>query len=263
MRNLPISSAFGEHRSYVGLSTVFRSTVAQASRDWSTSPACSRATCAKSAYGRSCGHPTSGWVVRASCKRSRTQASNQSSLICTVFFPTRDLNAPRRHVLSHRQSRVGGSDRDGLFKTVWRPLESARCTRWSVLERDDRIAATNARWRHRDRVIKLFDLESAARPILITVDVRDTEALEVVNEAGVLGNGFTADHPDGSTHAQCQRIGQAAYDEAVLGVACRSAAECIGGHWLGEELALFDTAPAPAERAPRRSFAEWYPDSIP
>lgn len=125
------------------------------------------------------------------------------------------------------------------------------------------VAAANARWKHRNRAIKLFDLKASARPILVTLDVPSLQALDAVSDEGLRGNGFTTAYPEGASTAQCQRVARAAFDEGVRGVACRSAAEAVGGRWLGEELALFDTAAAPREIAPRRAFADWYPDSIP
>jgi RES domain-containing protein len=124
------------------------------------------------------------------------------------------------------------------------------------------VAAANARWKHRDRAIKLFDLKPSARPVLITVEVAAFEPLDVVSDQGVTGNGFSAKDPDGASHTDCQRMGVAAFDEGIFGVACRSAAEAMRGDWLGEELALFDTM-LPPVIASRRAFADWYPDSIP
>ncbi len=125
------------------------------------------------------------------------------------------------------------------------------------------VAAANARWQHRDRAIRLFDLKPSARPVLVTLNIDELEALDVVSEGGVTGNGFAPTYPEGSSRAQCQRVAQGAFNNGILGVASRSTAESNAGHWLGEELALFDTAPAPAESAPRRVFTDWYPDSIP
>lgn len=125
------------------------------------------------------------------------------------------------------------------------------------------VAAANARWKHRDRAIKLFDLNPEARPTLITLAVATIDALDIVSAIGVVDNGFSTDYPIGSTHAQCQAVAKRAYDANIRGVACRSAAEAVAGSWVGEELALFDTAPPPRESAPRRGFSDWYPDSIP
>lgn len=125
------------------------------------------------------------------------------------------------------------------------------------------VAAANARWQHRDRAIQLFDLRPESRPALITLAFEPHEVVDVVTGAGLADIGFPSTYPIGVSHAKCHAIARTAYAGEIQGVACRSAAEATEASWIGEELTVFDRALPLAEIAPRRRFAEWYPDAKP
>jgi hypothetical protein len=125
------------------------------------------------------------------------------------------------------------------------------------------VAAANARWQHRGRAIGLFDLRTAQRPLLIPVDVPNRLVLDVVTTSGLKALRLPERYPYGIGYEICRPIGRRTYRAGVVGIACRSAAECTLTEWIGEELAWFDNAPAVVQSAPAREFAEWYPDVTP
>jgi hypothetical protein len=58
-------------------------------------------------------------------------------------------------------------------------------------------------------------------------------------------------------HVTCQPIGQAAFDEGLAGIACRSAVD--GARPADEELGVFDrVAGTDLRMTGRRPFADWY-----
>ena len=125
------------------------------------------------------------------------------------------------------------------------------------------VAAANARWQHRNRAIRLFDLRPNSRPVLLTVTIPRAHPLDVVTAKGVRALRLPASYPYGVGHDRCHPIARRAMKAGIPGVACRSAAECTLAEWIGEELAWFDNQEPPMEAAPRLLFADWYPDSIP
>jgi RES domain-containing protein len=125
------------------------------------------------------------------------------------------------------------------------------------------VAAANARNHHSGRAIGLFSLRPERRPHLQRFDVAPARFVDVVSAPGVAAIGLPPDFPHGIGWSRCQPIGAAAYDAAERGIACRSAAECSGTSWLGEELAVFDSAPQPKPHGKPRAFRDWYPDLMP
>lgn len=129
------------------------------------------------------------------------------------------------------------------------------------------VAAANARHLHAKRAIKLFDLKPEARPQLLTVNVEQIEALDVVSAAGLEAIGFPATYPLGVDHARSQAVARQAYGTGgFAGVACRSNAEAVKGSWVGEELAVFDKAMGNvtiASAGAAQEFSNWYPDADP
>ncbi len=124
------------------------------------------------------------------------------------------------------------------------------------------VAAANARYQFVGRAIKLFDLLPNARPELVTVDVPRLDVVDVVTAAGVQTVGLPPNYPYGVPWPPCQAIARDAFVDSVAGVAARSNAEATPTSWIGEELAVFDSATGVAQIS-REAFAQWYPDPIP
>lgn len=104
------------------------------------------------------------------------------------------------------------------------------------------------------------DLDSATAPMLLHLDVRVESYADAVTDTGLARLGLPTSYPRDAAgqlveHGICQSIGQAAYDDAEPGVACRSAAPGASG----EELAWF-ALPLRARPtlAQTRSFDEWF-----
>jgi RES domain-containing protein len=125
------------------------------------------------------------------------------------------------------------------------------------------VAAANARNQHAGRAIRLFSLRPERRPQLQRFEVAPARFADIVSAAGVAAAGLPADYPYDVGWQRCQPIGAAAHAGHLPGIACRSAAECTKTSWLGEELAVFDSAAQPKAAGKRRAFGDWYPDIIP
>jgi hypothetical protein len=105
------------------------------------------------------------------------------------------------------------------------------------------------------------DLDPAEQHDLVEVDVAETDALDLVSDEGLSAAGLPVSYPvddEGQpvTHAQCQPVGQAAYDEPLPAIACRSAA--TGAQKSDEELAVFDRNTDLVTAMARSPFADWY-----
>jgi hypothetical protein len=174
-----------------------------------------------------------------------------------------------------RLARTGAYYR--VFKPEWAdPLDTTPSKlhggRWNApgsfgnlyLARDTAVAAAIARAQHAGRAVGLFDLQAERRPHLLQVEIPPSADLDVVSSEGIRALHLPARYPFGVGHQRCQPIGLRAYrSRDFVGIACRSAAECQPGYWVGEELAWFDSSPPLEESGPRRDFASWYPDPIP
>lgn len=107
------------------------------------------------------------------------------------------------------------------------------------------------------------DLDESEQHDLLTVEVEERSWLDCVTVAGLETVGLPATYPRHANgrpvrHANCQPIGQAAFDDGRSGVACRSAAQ--GATSNDEELAVFDRDMRSAIRmtGDREPFAEWF-----
>jgi len=125
------------------------------------------------------------------------------------------------------------------------------------------VAAANARTHHSGRAIGLFSLRPERRPQLLRFDIPASRYVDIVSAAGVSAAGLPSEFPHGVGWPRCQTVAAEAKAAGQLGIACRSAAECSATSWLGEELAIFDSAPQPRAVGKPRAFADWYPDVIP
>ena len=143
--------------------------------------------------------------------------------------------------------------------------------RWNIagefgalyFNRDIAVAAANARWRYRNRAIKLFDLKPSERPILVPFEVALLQVADAISDRGVEATDLPKNYPSSDDHVACQAIGLQAVREGLDGVASRSAAEATATSWVGEELALFDTRPLPTPAGPALTFARWYSGAHP
>ena len=105
------------------------------------------------------------------------------------------------------------------------------------------------------------DFDPANQHDIVEVDVAGTDALDLVSRDGLQEVGLPASYPhdaDGQPvpHEQCHPVGQAAYDEPLPAIACRSAA--AGAEKTDEELAVFDRDVGIVTQIARRPFADWY-----
>lgn len=107
------------------------------------------------------------------------------------------------------------------------------------------------------------DLDPAEQHDLVEVNVTETDALDLVSDKGLQAVGLPVSYPLDAAgrpveHAQCHRVGQAAYDEPLPAIACRSAV--TGAAADDEELAVFDHHAGIVTQTGRRPFADWYLD---
>jgi hypothetical protein len=105
------------------------------------------------------------------------------------------------------------------------------------------------------------DLDPATQHDLVEVDVAETDALDLVSDEGLDVVGLPVTYPVDAAgqpvaHAQCHPIGQAAHDQSLPAIACRSAAN--GAAQTDEEMAVFDRDVGIVTPTGRRSFADWY-----
>jgi hypothetical protein len=105
------------------------------------------------------------------------------------------------------------------------------------------------------------DLDPAAQHDLVEVNVAETDALDLVSDAGLEAVGLPVSYPLDAAgrpvaHGQCHPVGQAAHDEPLPAIACRSAS--AGASQADEELAVFDRAVGIVTQTGRRPFADWY-----
>ena len=101
------------------------------------------------------------------------------------------------------------------------------------------------------------DLDPATAPQLVTVDVPAGRAADAHTDEGLSAAGLPVSYPldsDGQLigHTVCQPIGQAAFDEGLDGIDCRSAAP--GGT---RELAWFPRGVKLQPRS-RQPFEQWW-----
>lgn len=166
--------------------------------------------------------------------------------------------------------------RDGQYLRVadpdWRnPLSPEyarkRGSRWNppgsfgVVYLNASLDVARAQVRHKlePRGIRPEDLEPDRGPVLVHAAVPDKKYVDAVNDAGLAALGLPVTYPrdDRSEvipHAECQPIGQRAWDAGERGIACRSAAATATP--AGEELAFFARNSLARQRT--QPFQEWY-----
>lgn len=135
----------------------------------------------------------------------------------------------------------------------------------TYLNADVDTARANARRLLADRLrgqpFGAEDLDPSELPVLVWTEVPTGEHLDVVTSTGIVANGLPRSYPTDVTggvvpHDRCRPIGQRAWDAALGGVACRSAAEHAPRD--GEELAFFDRPEADLVVTLVQPFEEWY-----
>lgn len=168
-------------------------------------------------------------------------------------------------------------ERDGRYYRVADPTwadpfsgaySQARGGRWNIpntfpvvyLNRDIPTARAFVRSKLRDLPYGPELLHPRRAPVLLATDLARNAYVDVVTGAGCVAAGLPATYPLNEAGvpvpwAQCQPIGQRAWDAGEPGIACRSAA-LPGGL---EELAYF-TGPDTArlEESRRWPFDEWF-----
>jgi RES domain-containing protein len=104
------------------------------------------------------------------------------------------------------------------------------------------------------------DLDPDQAPVLVAASVPSDGYADVVTDEGCRAAGLPTSYPTDAgggpiDHAVCRPIGQAAYDDGLPGIACRSAAP--GAVRADEELAWFDRGAALRETE-RSAFDDWF-----
>lgn len=105
------------------------------------------------------------------------------------------------------------------------------------------------------------DLDPDAAPQLVEVELAEEPYVDAVTADGLTALGLPVTYPaadDGTTipHAECQPIGQRAFDAGERGIACRSAAPNASG---GEEVAWFAQPGTTTPKiAARYAFDDWF-----
>jgi hypothetical protein len=105
------------------------------------------------------------------------------------------------------------------------------------------------------------DLDPSEQHDLLDVAVTETDALDLVSDDGLRAVDLPTSYPLDARgrplgHERCRPVGQAAYDEPLPAIGCRSAA--AGAATTDEELAVFDRDCGLVAQAGRRTFADWY-----
>jgi RES domain len=146
----------------------------------------------------------------------------------------------------------------------------ARGGRWNppgafgalYLNRDVRVARLRVEHALAGQPYGVDDLDEAELHDLVELEVLEQAWLDCVSDGGLAAVGLPVSyprHPNGSAveHPECRPIGQAAFDEGMPGLACRSAAR--GAAIADEELAVFAPDGAPkVTMTGRRAFADWF-----
>lgn len=117
-------------------------------------------------------------------------------------------------------------------------------------------ARTNVDRKFADLPYGPMDLRPERRPVLVALTVAEDRYVDIVTDDGCMSAGLPTSYPlDDSgreiRHETCQPVGEAAQEQGLPGIACRSAARPTG-----EELAWFtDDAGRPTET---HVFDDWY-----
>lgn len=124
------------------------------------------------------------------------------------------------------------------------------------LNADVATARSNVDRRFADLPYGPTDLRTERRPILVSTVVPQNAYVDVLTDDGCIAAGLPLSYPADDQgreipHKTCQRIGRNAKQQALPGIACRSAARPTG-----EELAWFtDDGGVPTHT---EAFDDWY-----
>jgi RES domain-containing protein len=173
-----------------------------------------------------------------------------------------------------RTVRRGGSY-NRLAEPSWSdPLDTSyplrRGGRWNppgsfgvlYLNRDLRMARLQVLHKLSGHPYAVEDLVEAEQHDLVDVEVAGREWLDCVTAAALESVGLPVTYPRHRNgrpvrHADCQPVGQAAFDDGRPGIACRSAA--AGASSTDEELGVFDRdVDASVRMTGRHPFADWF-----
>lgn len=168
-----------------------------------------------------------------------------------------------------------GGSYNRLAEPSWvNPLDTtysqAKGGRWNppssfgvlYLNRDVPLARLQVRHKLLGHPYGVEDLDEPEQHDLVEVDVDTRDWLDCMTPAGLDAVGLPETYPrhrNGQPvrHSSCQPIGQAAFDDDLPGLACRSAA--TGASSTDEELGVFDREVTTAVRMVRRlTFTDWY-----
>lgn len=121
------------------------------------------------------------------------------------------------------------------------------------------VARAQLRHKLMRRGIAPEDLDADRGPDLVHTDVPAHPYVDAVTERGLASLCLPSSYPldkRGTVipHSACQPIGQQAWDDGELGIACRSAASAPDG---GEELAYFSRGKKLLAKG-REPFSRWY-----
>jgi RES domain len=173
-----------------------------------------------------------------------------------------------------RTVRRGGAY-NRLAEPAWTdPLDTsyskARGGRWNppgafgvlYLNRNVRVARLRVEHALAGHPYRVDDLDEAELHDLVELEVPEQAWLDCVGDGGLKAVGLPVSFPRHRSgrpvsHAACQPIGQAAFDERLPGLACRSAAR--GATTADEELAVFARGGRPkVTMTGRLPFADWF-----
>jgi hypothetical protein len=130
------------------------------------------------------------------------------------------------------------------------------------LNRDLRMARLQVQHKLRGHPYGVEELDDSEQHDLVSVEVAERDWLDCVTVPGLEAVGLPPTYPRHRNgrpvrHADCQPIGEAAFDDGSPGIACRSAA--AGVVPTDEELAVFDTGGETGVRMTgRQPFADWF-----
>lgn len=130
------------------------------------------------------------------------------------------------------------------------------------LNRDRRMARLQVRHKLRGHPYGIEDLDESEQHDLVEVEVAERDWLDCVTAEGLEAVGLPDTYPRHRNgrpvrHADCQPVGQAAFDNGRHGIACLSAA--TGASRTDGELGVFDRdVDTSVQMIGRRPFAEWF-----
>lgn len=168
--------------------------------------------------------------------------------------------------------------RDGTFYRVFEagwddPLDTAYARRiggrWNpagefgalYLNATMDVARANARYLYAGSFYQPEDLTGAAELKLLEVRLTLNRVVDCATAAGLKACNLTVTYPAGyeNDYSASNAIAREAFRSGDDGVTSRSAAECTPGHFVGDELAVFDRSVPALAVVDTFAFLEWYP----